>query len=873
MENLMKKLKQNKGFSLAELLVATLILLLTSGMLVVCIQLGIKQLYKNTQDSEAQMLCTTLSTAIQDELTYASDIRVSNTTAGNTITFAKEGMSDSVGFYIASESEDSDAADPSTFEFTAVTDDSAFSAINLGKIYLASTDGSNNITNTYGLVSTGAYNIENSSYGSLRAGMQLSETSEGYQIKVNVYNGSDDTTPLATKEFYVGKVTADRTDEVDVDTSADTMTRTLTFDPNGGKFADNTTGVKTYKGLTVGTAFSAPSVSRLPGYEFKGWLDTNGVLNTSGSVTVAEDMTYTAQWNVKSYTAYFYMDSSAMASGTSLTTISGEYGSVINLPNTGNLSTLQKDGYEFAGWEDQSGTVYPVDGASWTVNGDQKFVATWTPKKYTVTFYKNYDNSGNPTDLIETKEVYYMDTFEFPAEPTIEHYDFKGWEYERALNDKVTTNVGSMVYSFTKNMVFVAKWEEHEYTATFFYELNGQRVTIDESLLAYGERLYFPSPLPVVNGYQIVGWKYSYGGSETNLSATTASIIFNFNQNMEFEAVLEPYYVASFYLDQDADASLEKTNIYKENGTYSIALPTQNGVTGMTKEGYVFRRWTYSLDSGENWLTGEPGDVVTITGNTDFYGVWEEADYYTVTFDPGTNGSVTPTSYRADINETITLPTPTWTGGNNNRQNFIGWRIDGTGRYYQGNYTVTSSVNFVAAWAPNNNIYTVTYRLPDDTTIGGTSGNIARYVARNSVIYLESPDGYDPNKTIDENGGLFRWGTRDVGSSYTVNGNVTFNGSWSNTWNVNVVFNPNGGQWSGGCSGNGNKDQDFTSYMTFATVESWLASQNANISRNGYTFKGWSIDRVNVVDPDDIVGYNKSTGSRRTSVTLYAIWE
>ena len=146
MQNLKKKLKQNKGFSFAELLVATIILLLTSGMLVVCIQLGMKQLYKQTQDSEAQMLCTTLSTAIQDELTYASEVSVSSSTAGNTITFAKEGMSDSIGFYIAAESEDSDAADPSTFEFTAVTDDSAFSAINLGKIYLASTDDSNNIT-------------------------------------------------------------------------------------------------------------------------------------------------------------------------------------------------------------------------------------------------------------------------------------------------------------------------------------------------------------------------------------------------------------------------------------------------------------------------------------------------------------------------------------------------------------------------------------------------------------------------------------------------------------------------------------------------------------------------------------------------------
>ncbi len=889
MNKLVRKLKQNNGFTLSELLIATLILLLTSAMLVVCIQLGLKQLYKQTQDSEAQMLCTMLSTAIQDELTYASEIETGTTTAGNTITFAKEGMSNPVSFYIASETDDSDASDPSSFEYTAVTDDASFANINLGKIYLASTDASNKIVDPYGLVSTGAYNIENSSYGSLRAGMQLKQNADGYEVKVSVYNGSDDVTPLATKRFYVGKVTADRKGQVDVDVSADTMTRTLVFEPAGGYFADNTTTAKTYKGIMVGSTFAMPSVSRLPGYEFTGWMDTSNPNNliTSGSVTVNDDMTYTAQWRIKSYKASFYIDENAMYADTPLTTKNGDYGTDMTLPTTGDLSTLQKDGYDFAGWREGTNT-YPVTGATWNVSGNQNFVATWTPKQYEVKFYKNGDLS-NPSDLIETRYVYYKDTFTFPDNPTMDHYDFKGWKYERALDDTPTTTQPSMIYNFTKPMIFVAQWADHEYNASFVYTLNGTKNTITEVPIVYGGSLSFPNlsvnedgkkVFPNIDGYIVSGWQYTIGGSQTQLDVDTTSITYNYDMDLEIEAILEPYYAANYYLDLvTSENPVDKANVYKSSDGYKLTLPSREDVNGMSMPGYRFTAWTYTLD-GIQWDVSAPGTIitidpdVTIDQNVNIYGMWEPATEFTITFNPGSNGSVTPTTITAGYNELVTLPTPSWNG--NGTRRFVGWQINGEGNHYQGNYRVTEDVTFVADWQQNANTYRVTYNLPDYTKIDGQS-SVTRYVLKNSVIYLEAPDGYDNSKTDNENGGRFAW--LDSGSSatsyavnslYTVKSNTTFTGQWSGAWQVTVTFDPNGGRWGGGCNDTASRSQDIDSYVTMEGAIQLLADNNASVNKTGSTLVGWSADGDNVVDPAEKVGY--TNGTKRTSVTLKALW-
>ena len=79
----MGRLKDNKGMSIVELLSAIAVMVLVTAMLVTGVRLGVKAYTKSM--SEAQILCTTLTTAVSDELRYAGTINVDNN--GNMISF------------------------------------------------------------------------------------------------------------------------------------------------------------------------------------------------------------------------------------------------------------------------------------------------------------------------------------------------------------------------------------------------------------------------------------------------------------------------------------------------------------------------------------------------------------------------------------------------------------------------------------------------------------------------------------------------------------------------------------------------------------------------------------------------------------------
>ena len=81
----MGRLKDNKGMSIVELLSAIAVMLLVTAVLVTGVRLGVKAYTKSVSMSEAQILCTTLTTAVSDELRYAGTINVDNN--GNMISF------------------------------------------------------------------------------------------------------------------------------------------------------------------------------------------------------------------------------------------------------------------------------------------------------------------------------------------------------------------------------------------------------------------------------------------------------------------------------------------------------------------------------------------------------------------------------------------------------------------------------------------------------------------------------------------------------------------------------------------------------------------------------------------------------------------
>lgn len=87
----MNKLRNHKGMSLSEILIAVLIMALASVGMITGIVLANNQLTKQSRLSEANELFTTCSSLISNELRYANNISVSGTTVKfHSVTYANK---------------------------------------------------------------------------------------------------------------------------------------------------------------------------------------------------------------------------------------------------------------------------------------------------------------------------------------------------------------------------------------------------------------------------------------------------------------------------------------------------------------------------------------------------------------------------------------------------------------------------------------------------------------------------------------------------------------------------------------------------------------------------------------------------------------
>ena len=105
-ETLKKKIKSRAGFTLAEVLMAVLILLMVSAVVAAGIPSAISAYRKVTDAANAELLLSTTMTCLRDELGTASDIDVSGTTitytnsAGERTVLSLDTASEKPGIYI-----------------------------------------------------------------------------------------------------------------------------------------------------------------------------------------------------------------------------------------------------------------------------------------------------------------------------------------------------------------------------------------------------------------------------------------------------------------------------------------------------------------------------------------------------------------------------------------------------------------------------------------------------------------------------------------------------------------------------------------------------------------------------------------------------
>lgn len=71
-----ERIKSRAGFTMTELLLCTIIMLLSTALVVQTLELSIRQFNSQTRRSDAQMLVNTLAVAIQNQITHAKRCKV-----------------------------------------------------------------------------------------------------------------------------------------------------------------------------------------------------------------------------------------------------------------------------------------------------------------------------------------------------------------------------------------------------------------------------------------------------------------------------------------------------------------------------------------------------------------------------------------------------------------------------------------------------------------------------------------------------------------------------------------------------------------------------------------------------------------------------
>ena len=228
----------------------------------------------------------------------------------------------------------------------------------------------------------------------------------------------------------------------------------FSFDSNGGTAVDTLT-------QTYDNAFVPPADPSRTGYTFLGWQPA-----LPDSVPAA-DMTFTAQWQVNTYTLAFDANG-----GTPVDTIVQNYDTALVPP-----ADPSRTGYTFLGWEPALPDSIPPY--------DTNYTAQWQVNTYILAFDAN---GGTPVDTIVQN---YDTALVPPAVPVRTGHLFAGWM--PALPDSIPPH----------DAHYVAMWQRCDYTLQF--DTDGGNA-LSPLRCPYGAALVPPSP-PQREGFNFLGWE------------------------------------------------------------------------------------------------------------------------------------------------------------------------------------------------------------------------------------------------------------------------------------------------------------------------------------------------------------------------------
>ena len=662
------------------------------------------------------------------------------------------------------------------------------------------------------------------------------EKTDLYETVKADYNAVINAPADPTKEGYVFKGWTPVVDTMDelgktfvATWEADTFT--VTYKANGGVWGEGE-AIETSKAFDVTFGAAVPTVEQptRTGYNFKGWD------KTAPATMPAEDLVFTAQWEIKTAKVVF------MDGTTTVKTVSGNYGDAVEAP-----ADPTKTGYTFTGWDKTVPATIPE--ADVTIN------ATWAVNKYDVIW-----NVDGVTTIV--KDVPYGETIKKAADPEKNGYTFKGWN---GYTDGMTMPAG--------DVTFTAVFEAKTYTVTFdandgAWDDGDTTKTVTG---AYGSALQAPVA-PSRTGYTFQTWSPSV---PTTMPAENATYKAIWTTAGKVDYTVETYYM-------NTEGTYDGVEAVVTGGTATIdayvKIPVDAAPTGFTYDadeanyiegvvagdGSTIFKVYYERNSYKITFNGNGG---TINGNPDkvdtyFYGAqvavpaaertgydfagwdaavpatmpaedvtlnaqWTEA-VYTATFKayPGAfaDGETSVTVEYAYGAEIAKVADPVRDG-----YSFAGWA-----GYTDGMTMDAADVTFTATWTE---VYYDAIFYADETLDAATATTInAQYTKEYNIPIDPAKEGYTFtgwNKVVD-------------GEATNLPGNLGVAGSakamplggeeYYATWEVNeynLVYRANNGTFNG--------EANLTYKVAYGTAKADMPVP-AEPTREGYTFAGYNAE-------------------------------
>ncbi|MBR2887222.1 MAG: InlB B-repeat-containing protein, partial [Bacteroidales bacterium] len=215
------------------------------------------------------------------------------------------------------------------------------------------------------------------------------------------------------------------------------------------------------------------------GYTFAGW-HTGKTVDPDGTITkgyYAQDLDYTATWNVNQYTITFNTDG-----GSAVAAITQDYNSAITAP-----ANPTKEHYKFIGWDKAIPATMPAENITLT--------AQWEAIEYNITL--DYAGGELPSGK-SNPTTYTIETPTFTLEkPVKTGYTFAGWNTGKAVDPDGTIVKGSF-----DDIALTATWQINQYTITFNTDGGSEISAIKQD---FNTAITKPAD-PVKTGYTFLDW-------------------------------------------------------------------------------------------------------------------------------------------------------------------------------------------------------------------------------------------------------------------------------------------------------------------------------------------------------------------------------